>query len=169
MASETIAETRPTDVGLRREVGLIGAIWASETSIIGSGWLFAGMGAAVVAGPASIYGWLIGGFCVIVLALIHAELGGMYPVAGGTARFPHLAFGSVAGISFGFFSWLQAITGAPVGCYAGMTYGQYYWHSIFNPSTGRITGLGFGMTIVLMAIFTGINFLAVRLFARVNN
>src|SRR5579863_5073530 len=81
------SSTRPADVGLRREVGLIGAIWASETSIIGSGWLFASMGAAVVAGPASIYGWLIGGFCVIVLALIHAELGGMYPIAGGTARF----------------------------------------------------------------------------------
>ena len=92
----------------------------------------------------------------------------MYPVAGGTARFPHLAFGSVAGVSFGFFSWLQAVTVAPVECYAVMTYGQYYWHSIYDPTTGRITTLGFGMTIVLMAIFTAINFLAVRLFSRVN-
>jgi amino acid transporter len=160
--------TRPADVGLRREMGLIGATWASETSIIGSGWLFAGMGAAVLAGPAAIYGWLIGGFCAIILALLHAELGGMFPVAGGTARFPHLAYGSVAGISFGFFSWLQAVTVAPVECYAVMTYGQYYWHSIYNPTTGRITTLGFGMTIVLMAIFTAVNFLAVRLFSRVN-
>jgi amino acid transporter len=158
----------PADVGLRREMGLIGATWASETSIIGSGWLFAGMGAAVLAGPAAIYGWLIGGFCAIILALLHAELGGMYPVAGGTARFPHLAYGSVAGISFGFFSWLQAVTVAPVECYAVMTYGQYYWHSIYDPTTGRITGLGFAMTIVLMAIFTAVNFLAVRLFSRVN-
>ena len=160
--------TRPADVGLRREMGLIGATWASETSLIGSGWLFAGMGAAVLAGPAAIYGWLIGGFCAIILALLHAELGAMFPVAGGTARFPHLAYGSVAGISFGFFSWLQAVTVAPVECYAVMTYGQYYWHSIYNPDTGRITGLGFGMTIVLMAIFTALNFLAVRLFSRVN-
>ena len=112
--------TQPADIGLRREMGLIGATWASETSIIGSGWLFAGMGAAVVAGPAAIYGWLIGGACAIVLALLHAELGGMYPVAGGTARFPHLAFGSVAGVSFGFFSWLQAVTVAPVEVYAVM-------------------------------------------------
>jgi amino acid transporter len=150
-------------------MGLIGAIWASETSIIGSGWLFAGMGAAVAAGPAAIYGWLIGGACVIILALVHAELGGLYPVAGGTARFPHLAFGSVAGSSFGFFSWLQAITVAPIECYAVMQYGQYYWHSIYNPTTSRITGLGFGMTIILMAIFTMINFLAIRHFARVSN
>jgi amino acid transporter len=169
MASETVAETRPTDVGLRREVGLIGAIWASETSIIGSGWLFASMGAAVVAGPASIYGWLIGGFCVIVLALIHAELGGMYPIAGGTARFPHLAFGSVAGISFGFFSWLQAVTVAPIECFAVMQYGSYYFHGLYNSTTGVSTTSGFLWTIVLMAIFTAFNFLAVRLFARVNS
>jgi amino acid transporter len=168
-ATAGVPVSAPTDVGLRREIGLFGAIWASETSIIGSGWLFAGMGAAVMAGPAAIYGWLIGGVCVIILALVHAELGGLYPVAGGTARFPHLAFGSVAGASFGFFSWLQAITVAPVECYAVMTYGQYYWHSIFNPTTGHITGLGFGMTIVLMAIFTAINFLAVRIFSRVNS
>jgi amino acid transporter len=63
MASNTEAvgasTTLPTDVGLKREMGFIGATWASETSIIGSGWLFAGMGAAVLAGPAAIYGWLI--------------------------------------------------------------------------------------------------------------
>jgi amino acid transporter len=169
MASETVAETRPADVGLRREVGLIGAIWASETSIIGSGWLFASMGAAVLAGAASIFGWLIGGFCVIILALIHAELGGMYPVAGGTARFPHLAYGSVAGISFGFFSWLQAVTVAPIECFAVMQYAQYYFHGLYNPAKGVTTGSGFIWTIVLMAMFTVLNFLAVRLFARVNN
>lgn len=163
------ALAKPADVGLRREMGLIGATWASETSIIGSGWLFAGMGAAVAAGPAAIYGWLIGGFCAIILALLHAELGGMFPVAGGTARFPHLAYGSVAGTSFGFISWLQAVTVAPVECYAVMQYGQYYWHSIYNPTTGRITGLGFGMTIVLMAVFTALNFLAVKFFSRVNS
>jgi amino acid transporter len=127
------------------------------------------MNAAVLAGPAAIYGWLIGGFCAIVLALLHAELGGMYPVAGGTARFPHLAYGSVAGASFGFFSWLQAVTVAPVECYAVMQYGQYYWHSIYDPTTGRITTLGFGMTVVLMAVFTAFNFMAVKLFSRVNS
>jgi amino acid transporter len=169
MASETVSETRPADVGLRREIGLIGATWASETSIIGSGWLFGALYATQAAGPAAIYGWLIAGVCVVILALLHAELGAMYPIAGGTARFPHLAYGSVAGISFGFFSWLQAVTVAPVECYAVMTYGSYYWHSLFNTTTGRITTTGFIMTIVLMAIFTALNFLAVRLFARVNN
>jgi len=171
MATETTgaAATRPTDVGLRREVGFIGAVWASESSIIGSGWLFASLFATELAGASAIYAWIIAGACVIILSLVHAELGGMYPVAGGTARFPHYAFGGVAGVSFGFFSWLQAAAVAPVECYAVMRYAYYYWHSIYVPSTGLVTGLGLGMTIILMAIFTVVNFLGVRWLARVNS
>ena len=92
----------------------------------------------------------------------------MYPVSGGTARFPHFAFGSVAGISFGFFSWLQAVTVAPIECFAVMQYGSYYWHGLYDSTSGNVTGLGFGMTIVLMALFTAINFLAIGLFSKVN-
>jgi len=91
MATDTSAvSTRPVDVGLKREMGLIGAMWASETSIIGSGWLFGSYFAATYLGPAAIWAWIAAGAIIIVLALVHAELGGMYPVAGGTARFPHL-------------------------------------------------------------------------------
>ena len=57
-----------------------------------------------------------------MLALVHAELGGMYPVSGGTARFPHYAFGGAAGASFGWFSWLQAATVAPIEVSAMITY-----------------------------------------------
>jgi amino acid transporter len=170
MSSESeVAITAPADVGLRREVGLIGATWASETSIIGSGWLLAAFGAAAAAGPAVIYGWLIGAVVVIILALQYAELGAMYPVAGGAGRFPHLAFGSVAGISFGFFSWLQAVTVAPIECFAVMQYASYYWPSLYNHNKSVTTGWGFFWTVILMASFTAINFLAVRLFARVNS
>jgi amino acid transporter len=160
--------TRPTDVGLRREMGFIGATWASATSIIGSGWLFGSWKGAYSTGTSAILAWVIGGICIIILALVHAELGGMYPVSGGTARFPHFAYGSVAGISFGFFSWVQAVTVAPIEVFAVMQYASYYWHSIFNDTTGEVTGLGFVMSILLMAVFTAINFLAMRLFNKVN-
>ena len=177
MATESVATTptAPSDVGLKREMGLIGATWASETSIIGSGWLFGALFAVQAAGPIALLGWVIGGVAVIFLALVHAELGGMYPVSGGTARFPHLAYGSVAGISFGFFSWVQAITVAPIECFAVMQYGSYYWHGLFNVNAnggtghGNVTGLGFAMTVVLMVIFTALNFLAMRTFSKVNS
>jgi amino acid transporter len=160
-------ETRPADVGLKREMGLIGATWASETSIIGSGWLFGAFFAVTAAGTAALLGWIIGGVAVAILALVHAELGGMYPVSGGTARFPHFAFGSVAGISFGFFSWVQAITVAPIECYAVFTYLSFYWHGAYTPA-GTISAAGLWATVGLMAIFTAVNFFSMRIFNRVN-
>jgi amino acid transporter len=170
MATESVATTvRPADVGLKREMGLVGATWASETSIIGSGWLFGSLYASQAVGGASVLAWAIAGVVVIVLALCHAELGAMYPVSGGTARFPHFAFGSVAGIGFGFFSYVQAVTIAPIECFAFMQYASYYWPSIYDAKKGNVTGTGFVLTIVLMAVFTAVNFLAMRIFARVNN
>jgi amino acid transporter len=170
MATEsTVVTTTPADTGLKRELGLIGAAWTSETSIIGSGWLFAPLTAATLVGGAAVLDWVIAGVVVILLALCHAELGAMYPVSGGTARFPHFAFGSAAGIGFGFFAYLQAVTIAPVECFAVMNYTSHWWRSIYDPNSGNVTGIGFVMTIVLMAIFVAVNFLAMRIFARVNN
>jgi amino acid transporter len=171
MATEAtgVVVTTPTDVGLKRELGLIGATWASETSIIGSGWLFGALFAAQAVGGAAVVAWLIAGVVIIVLALCHAELGAMYPVSGGTARFPHFAFGSVAGIGFGFFSYVQAVTIAPIECFAFMQYASYYWPGLYNSTTKNVTGAGFALTIVLMAVFVAVNFLAMRIFARVNN
>ena len=171
MAAETtgVAVTAPTDVGLRREIGLIGATWASETSIIGSGWLFGALFAAQAVGGAAILDWVIAGVVVMVLALVHAELGAMYPVSGGTARFPHFAFGSAAGVGFGFFSYLQAVTIAPIECFAFMQYASFYWPSIYDAKKSNVSGVGFVLTIVLMAIFVAVNFLAMRIFSRVNS
>jgi amino acid transporter len=170
MAAESLeTPTRPADVGLKREIGLIGAIWSSESSIIGSGWLFGSLFAAQAAGPAALLSWVIAGIAVIILALVHAELGGMYPVSGGTARFPHFAFGGAAGVSFGFFSWLQAVAVAPIECFAVMQYGSFYWHGIYNTDTGNVTGLGFVLTIVLMAIFTGINLFGIKVLSETNS
>jgi len=170
MASESLAETiEPTDVGLKRELGLIGATWASETSIIGSGWLFAPLTAVLLVGGGAVIDWVVAGIVVIVLALCHAELGAMYPVSGGTARFPHFAFGGLAGVGFGFFAYMQAVTIAPIECYAFVTYAAYYWPSLYNVKEGKITGAGLWVTVGLMAVFTAVNFLAMRQFARVNN
>jgi amino acid transporter len=172
MASNTEAASTavaPVDVGLKRELGLIGATWASETSIIGSGWLFGSLFAAQAVGGAAILDWIIAGVVVMILALVHAELGAMYPVSGGTARFPHFAFGGAAGYGFGFFAYLQAVTIAPIECFAFMEYAAHFWPALYNAKKMNVTGTGFIFTIVLMAVFVAVNFLAMRVFARVNN
>src|SRR3954462_8995295 len=94
-----VPEATKDSGGLRRDVGLIGLMWASVGSIIGSGWLYGAEKAVVAARPAAIISWVIGTVAIVLLALVHAELGGMFPVAGGTARYPHYAFGGLAGMS----------------------------------------------------------------------
>ena len=78
-----------TERRLQRDVSTIGLLFFSLGSIIGSGWLFTPLVATQIAGPAAIIAWVIGGIVMLILALVHAELGGMYPVAGGSARYPH--------------------------------------------------------------------------------
>ncbi|HKE69637.1 MAG TPA: APC family permease [Nocardioidaceae bacterium] len=157
--------------GLRREIGVIGLLWASTGSIIGSGWLFGAQEGLQTAGPAAIISWVIGGVAILLLALVHAELGAMWPVAGGTARFPHYAFGGAAGASFGWFSWLQAATVAPIEVLAMITYAQHYSfaNSWVKPSTGVLTTTGIIVACVLMAILSSVNFLGVRKLAHTNS
>jgi amino acid transporter len=174
MASSTaVSSATARRPGLRREVGFIGLIWASEGSIIGSGWLFGAQKALGIAGPAAIIAWGIGGIAILVLALVHAELGGMYPVSGGTARFPHYAFGGAAGASFGWFSWLQAATVAPIEVLAMITYGQHYdfANGWLDTKGGQdvLTTSGLIVAVLLMALLTSINFLGVKHLAATNS
>jgi amino acid transporter len=77
-------------VQLKRTVGFWGLTFVSLGSIIGSGWLLGALNAATIAGGGgSLISWVLAAIMLMVLALIHADLGGAYPVAGGTARYPH--------------------------------------------------------------------------------
>ena len=116
----------PSRRRLRRDIGVVGLLFTSVGSIIGSGWLFGALSASKIAGPAALVSWVIGGGAMILLALVHAELGGMYPVAGGSARFPHYAFGSLGGFAGGWFAFLGAVTTAPIEVEAAIQYSTNY-------------------------------------------
>src|SRR3954464_10873025 len=169
--SVTEKEAKQRNFALKREIGLIGLTWASMGSIIGSGWLFAPQEALQVAGPAVLFSWLLGGIAIIVLALVHAELGGMYPVSGGTARFPHYAFGGVAGASFGWFAWLNAATVAPIEVSAMLTYAGHYGFAKgwIDEETSVLSATGIFVAVILMAIMVAINFLGVKKLAATNS
>jgi amino acid transporter len=161
--------------GLKRDVGLLGLMWASEGSIIGSGWLFASFVALTYAGPSAIIGWVLASGIVIVLALVHAELGGLFPVTGGTSRFPHYAFGSLAGATFGWFAYIQAATVAPIEVLATIQYfSTVSWaHSWYKPPApgvleGTLSGWGIFVAVILMFVFVTINLVGIRWLANAN-
>lgn len=156
--------------GLERKVGFLGLLYTSVGSLIGSGWLFGALKAATVAGPSALIGWVIASFIVILLALVHAELGGLFPVSGGTSRFPHYAFGSFAGVTFGWASYLQAATTAPIEVLAAIQYlSTAHWAHGFYRANGTLSGDGIIAADILMACFVVLNLIGIRWLARANN
>jgi len=65
---------------LRRDVGRTAPLFTSVGSVIGSGWLLGSLSGTQIAGPAALISWIVGAAAIMLLALIHAELGGMHAV-----------------------------------------------------------------------------------------
>jgi amino acid transporter len=172
VASPAASTGSVDDRHLRRDVGLLGLTFVSLGSIIGSGWLLGALYGAQAAGPASLISWILGGALLAVLALVHAELGATYPVAGGTARFPHFAFGELTGFSAGWAAYLQAVTIAPIEVEASLTYlNNISWvqdnMNMLNPNA-TLNPLGLFLATVMMLIFTIINLVGVKFLAESN-
>ncbi len=151
---------------MRRDVGLVGLTFTSLGCVIGSGWLLAALEASSAAGPAAIISWGIGGVIVLALALVYAEIGAAYPVAGGTSRVPHIAFGPIAGFASGWLAWLGSVTLAPIEVEAALQYLTPKIHFVTLTHTKGeavvLTGAGFGVGAVLLLLFATINVLGVR-------
>jgi amino acid transporter len=155
---------------LRRDVGSLGLLFVSLGSIIGAGWLFGALYASSLAGPAAVISWVLGGSAVMLLALTHAELGGMYPVAGGSARFPRFAFGNLIGFTSGWVAFLGAVTVGPIMVEATLLYASNYLPSLITESGGRsvLTAQGYVAAVMLLLLFCTINVMGVRWLAETN-
>jgi amino acid transporter len=157
--------------GLHRGLGRIALLFASVGSIIGSGWLFGALNASVIAGPAAIISWAIGGVVIMFIGLTYAELGTMFPVSGGVVRFPHYAFGGFASYMMGWITWLAAASVAPAEVEGAITYASNYIGGLTHVSGGTPVltfPLGYVIAVALMAVFVWINFVGIRMFARIN-
>lgn len=151
---------------LKRTIGFWGLSFVSLGSIIGSGWLLGALTVAETAGGASLLSWILGIIMMTVLALIHADLGAAYPVAGGTARYPYYAFGAFTGFVAGWVTFIQAIAIAPIEVVASIDYTNAftskYWAMDMLNGDGTLDALGLVIAAVLMAIFCVINLLGAK-------
>ena len=171
MATSTPTSTVDRNT-FRRSVGFRGLTFISLGSIIGSGWLLGADKAAKAAGPASLLSWILAAVILSVLALIHAELGTAYPVAGGTARFPAFAFGKMTGFMAGWAAWLQAVAIAPIEVEASLQYlNNISWVGKIGlvHADDTLTGAGLIAATILMLIFTFINIVGVKVLSESNS
>jgi amino acid transporter len=167
-------DTSGSDHRMRRDIGTVGLLFAGVGSIIGSGWLFGALNASQLAGPAAIFSWLIAAVMIMLIGLVYAELGTMFPISGGVVRFPHLSFGSFASYTTGWITWLAAATVAPIEVEGALQYATKYApftkeHQVGSETVHTLTGVGYLLAVLGMAFFVVVNYFGIRWFARVNN
>lgn len=136
--------------------------------LVGSGWLFSALYAGQIAGPAAIFSWIIGAFGVIVLGLSFAELAGMLPEAGGIIRYPNYTHGRLVSFVIGWAAIIAWAGIPPIEAEAVLQYSSSYVHGLYNQTAGLLTGPGFAVAVVLVAFFFFVNYLGVKLYAKIN-
>ena len=147
---------------LRRDAGVIGILYASLGSIIGSGWLFGALHAAVQAGPLSIFSWIIGAVAILFLAFVFAELATMFPNSGALVHMTHVSHGDLAGKIWSWILFLAFVSVPPVEVSAVLTYSNNYLPGLIHPHTGLMTAEGTALAALLLAGVVALNFLAIR-------
>ncbi|MCE5394529.1 MAG: APC family permease [Acidithiobacillus sp.] len=147
---------------LKREVGFSGLIFASLGGIIGSGWLFGPLDAARVAGPLSIFSWLIGAVTILLLGLTYAEVGPLFPRAGAAAHIANVVHGDLLGKIWAWLLFMFYIAIAPVEVVAVLTYANNYLPGLLQGNTGLLSGLGLLAAVLLLGAMFLLNFLGIR-------
>lgn len=154
---------------LKRDAGLIGLLFASTTSMIGSGWLFGAFHAAKLAGPWSIASWVLGAVIIMLIALCFAELATMFPRSGALVHMSHSSHGPGLGRVWGWLLFLAYVPIPAVEAEAVVTYANSYLPVfIQHGSDGLLTGTGFIAAMVILGVFALLNLLSVRWLLSVN-
>ena len=99
---------------LRRDLSLYGLTMIAIGSCIGSGiFITPAQVASHLPSPVLILlVWTVGGIIALTGALTFAELGGMYPKAGGVYVYSQEGFGDVAGFMYGWAYFTVINSGA---------------------------------------------------------
>ena len=128
---------------LRRDARIIGLLFASTTSMIGSGWLFGAFHAAKIAGPLSIWSWVVGGFIIMLIALCFAELAALFPKSGALVHMSHASHGEGLGRIWAWMLFLAYVAVPSVEAEAVVTYANNYLPYFIQPdSSGLLTVAG---------------------------
>jgi APA family basic amino acid/polyamine antiporter len=163
MNADEAPERHPRDQ-LKVELGLWDATLLVVSGVIGSGiFLTPGAIAASLPHPGAVLlAWLVGGLLSLAGALANAELGAMFPRAGGDYVYLREAFHPAAGFLIGWLSFFVIYAGTIATLAAG-----------FAAGLGHFIALGpraeLGVAVALTLAVSALNYVGVRWGARANN
>jgi len=151
----------------RREIGKMVLMLSGITCIVGSGWLFGAYYVSQLAGPASIFAWVIGGLAVLLIGLTVVELGTMIPKSGGMIHYLRKSHGPLTGFLSGWANWVAIVVVIPAEVAASTQYvasWDYQWaHALFNPVTGTLTLTGLLFSLGLLVFYFLLNYWSLQL------
>ncbi len=149
---------------LSRQLSLTDATMLCVSSVIGVGiFLTPGTVAGVLPHPGLfLLAWLVGGLLSLAGALANAELGAMYPHAGGDYVYLREAYHPLAGFLIGWLSFFVIYAGTVATLAAGFSEGLA--HFIGLGVTGKVA-----VAVAITIATSWINYAGVRAGARFNN
>ncbi len=168
-SSSGAAQAAPLSA-LRRDAKIIGLLFASVTSIVGSGWLFGSFHAARIAGPLAIWSWVVGAVIILLIALCFAELASLFPKSGALVHMSHASHGDGLGRIWGWMLFLAYVPVPAVETEAVVTYANNYVPGLIaSNGSGVLTATGFVVCALLLLVMAALNLLAVRILLSVNS
>jgi APA family basic amino acid/polyamine antiporter len=136
----------------KKEMGLLDATSLVIGSVIGSGiFMTTGFIIGFVKSPGLVLMvWVLGGLITLTGALTFAELGGMFPKAGGQFVYLKEAYGDWSGFLFGWaFFWVIMCGGIAALAVGFSEYMGYYFPAMSNQSIifkAEIAGLPYSLS-----------------------
>ena len=166
----SVSETAGGTGGLRRDARIMGLLFASTTSMIGSGWLFGAYHASRIAGPLAVWSWVAGAVIIMLIALCFAELAALFPRSGALVHMSHASHGEGLGRIWGWMLFLSYVPVPAVEAEAIVTYANNYLPYFIQPhSSGLLTLTGFIACAILLGILAVLNLFAVKTLLAVNS
>lgn len=155
----------------KRSLNLIDLTFLGLGAIIGSGWLFASLAGANLAGSSAWIAWLFGAIAVLLIGLVYAELGAAWPRAGGVVRYPEYSHGSMAGFMNGFAYLLATSSVAGIEASAVRQYAAYYIPALTvkGSISQNYTAWGLLVEVLFLLLFFLVNYWSVNIFGKINS
>jgi len=151
----------------KREIGAVLLTAIGIGAMIGSGIYTTPGLLASVSGPLSILAIVFMAIVTAILIYILAELGKIYPKAGGLYYFAREVYGDLSGFITGLCYYSTCFIGTAAIIYTFLLYLSYYVPSLAVGGL-TLTPLGTATAIVILAIITAINVIGVKYGAGLN-
>jgi amino acid transporter len=151
--SSTI-ETKPKQ-GLVRGLRKLDLVALVLNVIIGAGIFGLSSQAFALAGPYSVFAYLVCAVPVLLIVLCFAEVGSRFSATGGVYLYSLEAFGPVVGFEIGLLGWLTRLTGFAALCNLFADYTGYFLPEIAS-GFGRLAFIGGVVTGLTAANIAGL-------------